>query len=64
MAMETDDRVERLRAAIAGGRYSPDPLDVAEAVLAWVAPPEVLAGGPVPPPSPDAGSRSRPTETP
>jgi hypothetical protein len=40
----TDDRIEQLRVAIAAGSYAPDPGAVAESVLAWVAPPELLAG--------------------
>ena len=38
-------RVARLRAEIASGIYAPEPDAVAEAVLAWVAPPDVFDRG-------------------
>jgi hypothetical protein len=37
---QTDERLARLRAAIASGSYAPTPDAVAEALLGWIARPE------------------------
>ena len=54
-------RVTRIRAEIASGTYAPEPDAVAEAVLAWMAPPDAFDRGARRPPG-DLGPLDGPAD--